>query len=508
MSLDTKNKGQVYTPISIVNMMLDYAGYIPSLHIIDKHVMDNSCGDGRILGEVVKRYIQVADKIMDGEIIRRNLGKYIHGIEYDSGVRWECIEYLNSILKEHNLEPIIWDIRCGNALDLTIADPYLYNMDYVFGNPPYVRMKNIKKADETNEDYQILKKYSFAEKGMSDLYLAFYQLGMTMCKNGSGVMCYIAPSAWINSQSGKTMRGYIRNSKFLSSVIDFEHTQVFDGATTYVMITLFEMIPHKFVRYDKYDDDTKEYYPDKIIPYERLFVDDRMFFVSESDYEVIKEVFKPHKKLVEVKNGYATLADDVFIDNLPEFEHYTIPVVKGSTCTLKRCLFPYDKDLKLIPLETIKETDPKVYEYLLENKETLQKRDYDSKGIEDTWHSLGRSQGLKDTYTKRIGINTLVREPKNLRMYYLNEGFGIYSGLYIKTDLPVERICEVLDGSWAFIDYVKSLRKYKSGGYYTFSSKDLEKYLNYKLENYEECKENRSDASKEGGDRTSGISWD
>lgn len=30
-----------------------------------------------------------------------------------------------------------------------------------------------------------------------------------------------------------------------------------------------------------------------------------------------------------------------------------------------------------------------------------------------------------------------------------------------------------------FLNYVKALKKYKSGGYYTFSSKDLENYLNW-----------------------------
>lgn len=58
----------------------------------------------------------------------------------------------------------------------------------------------------------------------------------------------------------------------------------------------------------------------------------------------------------EVKNGYATLADDIFIDNLPEFSEYTIPILKGSTGQWKKCLFPYDRNLKLIPLEKIKET--------------------------------------------------------------------------------------------------------------------------------------------------------
>lgn len=463
-------------------MMLDYAGYIVSDYILNKHVIDNSCGDGRILGEVVKRYIE-SHNILDGDI-REELKEYIHGIDYDVDACVRCREYLNDILKSHHIKPIEWDIRPANALAKSTYDygDFQGKMDYVFGNPPYVRMKNIKKSDKDNYEYQVMKGYSFTEKGMSDLYLAFYELGLEM-RNNNGILCYIAPSSWVNSQSGEVMRRYIEETKELAAVIDFEHTQVFFGATTYVMITLFEMKPNKFVRYDKYDDDTKEYYPDKIIPYERLFVDDRMFFVSESDYEVIKEVFKPHKKFVEVKNGYATLADDVFIDDFPGFDDYTIPVLKASTLKWKYCLFPYDNDLNLIPLEKIKETSPEVYNYLVEHAETLQKRTYDSKMINDTWHSLGRSQGLKDTFVKKISLNTLVKDVGDIKMNIVPAGCGVYSGLYI----PV--VDGVSPGEIArmlmcdkFINYVKSLRKYKSGGYYTFSSKDVERYLNYMIE--------------------------
>ena len=74
-----KNKGQIYTPISIVNMMLDYAGYVPGNYIVGKHVMDNSSGDGRILGEVVKRYLDSCD-LLTGDV-RKSLATYIHGIE-------------------------------------------------------------------------------------------------------------------------------------------------------------------------------------------------------------------------------------------------------------------------------------------------------------------------------------------------------------------------------------------------------------------------------------------
>lgn len=32
-----------------------------------------------------------------------------------------------------------------------------------------------------------------------------------------------------------------------------------------------------------------------------------------------------------------------------------------------------------------------------------------------------------------------------------------------------------------FVAYVKSLKKYKSGGYYTFNARELEQYINYQL---------------------------
>ena len=50
-----KNKCQIFTPNSIANKMLDLAGYNKS--IFGKKVLENSCGDGQILSEIVKRYI-------------------------------------------------------------------------------------------------------------------------------------------------------------------------------------------------------------------------------------------------------------------------------------------------------------------------------------------------------------------------------------------------------------------------------------------------------------------
>ena len=35
-----------------------------------------------------------------------------------------------------------------------------------------------------------------------------------------------------------------------------------------------------------------------------------------------------------------------------------------------------------------------------------------------------------------------------------------------------------------YIEYIKIIGKYKSGGYYTIGAKEMEKYINYMLEKY------------------------
>jgi adenine-specific DNA-methyltransferase len=57
---------------------------------------------------------------------------------------------------------------------------------------------------------------------------------------------------------------------------------------------------------------------------------------------------------------------------------------------------------------------------------------------------------------------------------------GVYSGLYILTEIEFEIIKQIIC-SEHFIEYIRLLKNYKSGGYFTFSSKDLEQYLNYQL---------------------------
>ena len=55
--MEIKNLGQVFTPKQIVNDILNVSNY-KGKNILKKHVIDNSCGDGAFLVEIIDRYIK------------------------------------------------------------------------------------------------------------------------------------------------------------------------------------------------------------------------------------------------------------------------------------------------------------------------------------------------------------------------------------------------------------------------------------------------------------------
>ena len=93
---------------------------------------------------------------------------------------------------------------------------------------------------------------------------------------------------------------------------------------------------------------------------------------------------------------------------------------------------------------------------------------------------FGRTQAIRDVAVNKYAINTIIKNKNSIHLEIVAAGKGVYSGLYILTDIDWEIIKDLIISD-DFICYIKMLKNYKSGGYYTYSSKDLEQYLNYKL---------------------------
>ncbi|VEU72600.1 HsdM family class I SAM-dependent methyltransferase [Mycoplasmopsis gallopavonis] len=466
----SKNKsfGRVYTPDYIVNNILNLSGYILG-NISKKHVIDNSCGDGAFLQEIVKRYCEDFLKHNHNKmVLKAELEEFIHGIEIDQEEVLKCKSNLDQITKEYGIEKVNWDILCADSL---MVDKFNNKMDFVLGNPPYIRIHNLGNS------YHLVKKFNFAKTGMTDLYLVFYELGISML-NESGILGYITPSSYFNSVAAKEMRKYLVTNNLIEKIVDLQHFQPFK-ATTYTTITILNKQKiHKNTEYYQYDKANLK--PNYIhnLSIEDFYLNSFFYFAKKEDLTFLKKILlNKQESDIFVKNGYATLKDNFFVSDFNFSSKYIIPVIKASKGIFKQIFYPYDQEGNLISIDQLAK-EPILYDYLLNHKEALLKR-ANEKNSEKYWYAFGRSQGILDTYKNKVAINTLAQNLKDLKIINCPSGTGVYAGLYIiSASKGYEEIKKALYRE-EFIKYIALLGKYRNGGYYTFSSKDLKAYLDY-----------------------------
>ena len=467
MSDKVKDNGEVFTPAYLVKNILDFIGYTKDIE--QKHVMDNSCGQGAFLVEIVERYCR---NISDKKRLKNDFENFIHGIELNENNVNKCLAKLNKIAEGYGLKNVKWDIRNQDAMEVTDYDG---KMDFVIGNPPYVRVHNLK------ENHGKVKSFKFSSGGMTDLFITFYEIGFNML-NKSGKMCLITPGSWLSSVSGSELRNYIAKTRNLQEVIDMGHFQPFDNATTYTFITLFNnRIKTDFVDYFVYDEKNKKPIFCDRLSFDDFYTDNKMFFGAKSDLRRLNEISERAKnadqKILEVKNGFATLADAVFIGDINISDEIVIDTIKASTGQWTKSIFPYNSKSKPLSEKEMIEKHGAVYDYLIARKDKLLNRSIIN---QDEWYLFGRTQAINDVAKPKLAINTIIKDVDSVKLNEVPAGKGVYSGLYILYNGDHSEIKKIILSD-DFVNYVKSLKKYKSGGYFTFSSKDLKNYLIYNI---------------------------
>ena len=133
-----------------------------------------------------------------------------------------------------------WDMFDQNASSTFFDPDWMFGIkdgfDIVIGNPPYLRIQelrntNSKLADKLSSSYK-------SATGSFDLYVTFVEKAILLVKL-EGVVIYIMPTKWTNSTFGKGLRNLLIESRFISSIINFGAYQVFD-ASTYTGIHKFQ----------------------------------------------------------------------------------------------------------------------------------------------------------------------------------------------------------------------------------------------------------------------------
>lgn len=393
---------------------------------------DIACGCGGFFKTITEVLINETDKSYF-EIYRDNI--YGLDIQQYSINRTKILLSLLAIKNNADCEVFEFNLYCGNALsfDWKLVETLNKNngFDIVVGNPPYV---GSSKMDE--ETKNLLKNWSVSSTGKPDLYIPFFEIGMENL-NRNGVLGYITVNTFYKSLNGRSVRSYFSKNKFDLSIIDFGGEQLFKKRSTYTCICIIGKAESSSVKYVK--SLSSKIRKIKLsnfisIPYSNLDDFNGWYLINQKIQKVISKIENcgtPLGKKFEIRNGFATLKNNLFVFKpvKEDYEFYYIlkdgseyKIEKGicrnaikpntlkSESELKekteKLIFPYqiettktglfDKEqqiLKTLTEKEFKKKHPFAYKYLKSNKTILSLRDK-GKGKYDQWFAFGRNQAL------------------------------------------------------------------------------------------------------------------
>lgn len=229
-----KTHGEVFTRRWVVDLILDLADYTSDKPLHKLTAVEPALGHGAFLGPMLDRLIE-AWRRHDG-IDWFLLTDAIRGFDIQPGNVATCRELaVQKLTRAGCTQRVAEDLA---ATWITTADFLLSEhtlpADLVVGNPPYVRIENLRPA--------VLAAYRHTAPtmgGRADIFVGFYEHGLDLLKPG-GKLAFICADRWMRNAYGRGLRRKIVTGGFsVDDVIVMHDADAFEAVVSaYPAITV------------------------------------------------------------------------------------------------------------------------------------------------------------------------------------------------------------------------------------------------------------------------------
>lgn len=410
-------KSDVFTPEEIAKRMVSYLSGSGT-------VLDPAVGTGNLIKQLPETYA----KIEVYDIKQPYLDK--------------CPQKANLI--KHNAD--------------FIKEPNTNKYDNIIMNPPYIKIQDMS-AEYRKYIKEKWKKYS---SGSFDVYIIFLVKCLEQLKE-TGTIVAITPNSYLYNKSCKAFREEIIKNRYIKEIVDFKQEKVFPGTSVYTCITVLT----------KEAKDTFIYNGEEV-NYEEI---------TEPEYNIFQGMNKTNKTnkttnvrktlsdVCKIKNGVATLCNEVYIHNEKKYDEPCWRRCKTSSGE-KWIIYPYDATTaKVKDEEEMKRENPRTYEYLESQKSKLSNRDKGNKEY-PKWYAYGRSQSIKLPSRAQVIYIPVFIDPTNIQ-YTIDEPTVCSGCLCIELTTEEYTNEEIMETIKKNIEYIKSNSSKRGGGWINLSTKTL-----------------------------------
>ena len=483
-------------------------------------ILDPACGSGAFLNAALQ-FLMAEHKLIDemeakvagSAIVFQDVENSIleHNL-YGVDINEESVEiaqlalWLRTARPNRKLNSLNENIKCGNSLisDPAIAGDKAFNwqeqfpmvfekggFDVVIGNPPYVRVQNLKQSEVDH----YFNSYD-TPSGKLDISILFFERGYSLI-NEKGLLSFISTSQWMQTDYGKNIRLFLSDGK-LNRILDFGSLPVFEDADTYPAIFSLSKTKNNSISYArvKSKDD---------LTIEKLRICQFKDYECESfsskawqfsDFDLIHSLIKKNIKFKLLKDiapsfiGDLTGKDEAFVlkkidaESLGLENDILYPYAYRGEEVSSYCMvspqsvviYPYHQSGELFEEEFFKNNYPNAYNYLLPMKEELMMRQDSRKNYatESNWYRHLRAGKFSYIFPKKIllkGIGTHLQAG-------LLDGRSIFNGanvpaIVLPDSNSIDKVLLCLLNSKLITYYLTCICPKKLSGYYRFNSSNI-----------------------------------
>ena len=250
-----KQLGQYATPQKIVRYILESVNYVSTKSIINKKIIDPSCGSGVFLIEAARIYLISLKKANIPQSKWYPLiTSAIAGIDIDPRACFFTRLNLSMLLApailefatKNNVEDLTpLPVYCTDTLELFVSeesrDGFMYGdlnillrnrFDFVVGNPPYFKISGLSK--------KLKSAFSESIYGHPNAYGLFIHAGIDMLKT-RGKLGFVVPRSMLSGLYFKNLRGFIEKNTAVKGITNIsERKKTFDHVLHGTMILILE----------------------------------------------------------------------------------------------------------------------------------------------------------------------------------------------------------------------------------------------------------------------------
>lgn len=230
--------GAVYTRTWVAELLLDLAGYSSLGNLVEARAVEPSAGEGAFLLPIVTRlldscrtqrrpWLDCLNSLraydVDAVALRQCRRKLLHLLQAADVSDIDAEVLLNAWLVEADYLLLV-----GHTTPSTNRPPQLFDevapagVDFVLGNPPYVRVESIPESQNTQ-----YRQLFPTMRGRADLYVGFYEAALRQL-NAGGVCAFICAHRWMMNQYGETLRRYISEGFAVETLLEMHQTAAFE----------------------------------------------------------------------------------------------------------------------------------------------------------------------------------------------------------------------------------------------------------------------------------------